>query len=148
MHFTKYNEPTIYRGQLGRMTWPEWKKINENVINLIRAFDPETIPLVAGLDWAYDLTPLHIDPINAEGIGYISHPYENKRKEPWEPKWEENFGFAAENYPIMVTEFGFGVRTGTTIDQNHYGNHIVNYREAKGISWMCWVFDPQWGPQM
>jgi hypothetical protein len=51
-----FNEPTIYRGQLGTMTWPEWKEINENVIQLIRAYDPETIPLVAGFDWAYELT--------------------------------------------------------------------------------------------
>lgn len=61
-----FNEPTIYRGQLGTMSWSEWKQINENIIHLIRSFDTETIPLVAGFDWAYDLTPLHTDPINAE----------------------------------------------------------------------------------
>ena len=143
-----FNEPTIYRGQLGSMSWAEWKKINENVINLIRAYDTEPIPLVAGLDWAYDLSPLHDDPINAEGIGYVSHPYEHKRKQPWEPKWEENFGFATEKYPVIVTEFGFGVRPGQTIDENHYGNHIIKYLEEKGISWMCWVYDPEWGPQL
>ena len=44
------------------MTWDEWKKINEDIIKLIRAFDNETIPLVAGFDWAYDLTPLNYDP--------------------------------------------------------------------------------------
>ncbi|MBN1561274.1 cellulase family glycosylhydrolase [candidate division KSB1 bacterium] len=27
-----FNEPTIYRGQLGSMSWSEWKKINENII--------------------------------------------------------------------------------------------------------------------
>lgn len=143
-----FNEPTIYRGQLGSMSWAEWKKINENMIQLIRAFDVETIPLVAGLDWAYDLSPLRDDPINAEGIGYTSHPYEHKRKEPWEPKWEENFGFATENYPVVVTEFGFGVRPGDIIDENHYGNHIIKYLEDKKISWFCWVYDPEWGPQM
>jgi len=44
-----FNEPTIHRGQLGSMTWPEWKKINEDIISLIRAYDSEPIPLVAGL---------------------------------------------------------------------------------------------------
>jgi aryl-phospho-beta-D-glucosidase BglC (GH1 family) len=79
-----FNEPTTYRGQLGSMTWAEWKGINEKIIELIRSFDKETIPLVAGFDWAYDLSPLHDDPINAEGIGYVTHPYENKRTQPWE----------------------------------------------------------------
>lgn len=143
-----FNEPTIYRGQLGSMSWAEWRTLNEKIIKIMRAFDEETIPLVSGLDWAYDLSPLHTDPINAEGIGYTSHPYEHKRSEPWEPKWEENFGFAAEKYPLMVTEFGFGVRGNQTIDKDHYGNHIINYLEEKGISWMCWVFDPEWGPRL
>jgi hypothetical protein len=57
-----FNEPTLYRGQLGSMSWSEWKKLNEDMIRLIRAYDTEKIPLVAGLDWAYDLTPLNIEP--------------------------------------------------------------------------------------
>jgi hypothetical protein len=61
-----FNEPTLYNGKLGRMSWSEWKKINEDIIGLIRAYDRETIILVAGLDWAYDLTPLLIDPIEAQ----------------------------------------------------------------------------------
>ncbi len=142
-----FNEPTIYRGQLGSLPWSEWKKINENIISLIRAFDTETIPLVAGLDWAYDLSPLHDDPINAEGIGYVTHPYSNKRSQPWEPKWEENFGFAADMYPVVATEFGLFSGPGTPGHED-YGNRIINYLEGKGISWMCWVFDPEWGPQL
>jgi endoglucanase len=142
-----FNEPTIYRGQLGSLPWSEWKKINENIIGLIRAFDKETIPLVAGLDWAYDLSPLHDDPINAEGIGYVTHPYANKRNQPWEPKWEENFGFAADKYPVVATEFGLGGFPGQSKDGD-YGNRIIDYLEGRGISWMCWVFDPEWGPRM
>ncbi|HEX7572550.1 MAG TPA: cellulase family glycosylhydrolase, partial [Bacteroidota bacterium] len=43
-----FNEPTLYFNQLGRMSWDEWKKINEDLISVIRAFDGEKIPLVAG----------------------------------------------------------------------------------------------------
>lgn len=143
-----FNEPTVFRGQLGKMYWSEWKKINEDIISIMRSFDKETIPLVAGLDWAYDLSPLHDDPINAEGIGYVTHPYEWKRTQPWELKWEENFGFAAGDYPVMATEFGFELREGQTIDANHYANRIVNYLEGKGISWVCWCYDPEWGPRL
>jgi endoglucanase len=143
-----FNEPTIYRGQLGTMTWAEWKDINEKIIKLMRSFDNETIPLVAGFDWAYDLSPLHDDPVDAEGIAYVTHPYEHKRKQPWEPKWEENFGFAAADYPVVATEFGFGLREGQAIDSQHYGNKIISYLESKGISWICWVYDPEWGPRL
>jgi aryl-phospho-beta-D-glucosidase BglC (GH1 family) len=143
-----FNEPTTFSGQLGSCSWTDWKKINEDIISLIRAYDKETIPLVAGFDWAYDLTSLHEDPIDAEGIGYVVHPYAWKRSQPYEPKWEENFGFAANQYPVFATEFGFDLKPGEIVNDDHYGNRIIRYLEGKGISWTCWDFDPEWGPRV
>lgn len=143
-----FNEPTIYSGQLGTMSWSEWRKLNEDMIALIRAYDTDTIPLVAGLDWAYDLTPLLIEPIQAEGIGYVTHPYAHKRSKPWEPKWDENFGFAASRWPVVATEFGLFVRRGEDVKNNDYGKAIITYLEGKGISWLGWVYDPEWGPNL
>lgn len=144
-----FNEPTTYRGQLGNASWIEWKKINENIIQLIRAYDTETIPLVAGFDWAYDLTPLREEPINATNIGYVTHPYPNKRTQPWEPKWEEDFGFAAKQYPVIATEIGFTVQQSQPEDgADHYGERITQYLESNGISWLAWVYDPEWWPQL
>jgi endoglucanase len=48
----------------------------------------------------------------------------------------------------MATEFGFGFRPGQTTGEDHYGYHIIEYLESKGISWICWVYDPEWGPRM
>jgi endoglucanase len=61
---------------------------------------------VAGFDWACDLTPIREAPINAVNIGCVTHPYSNKRSQPWDPKWEEGFGFAAATRPVVATEFG------------------------------------------
>ncbi len=139
-----FNEPTTFSDQLGRMPWEDWKRINEDLIALVRAYDREKIPLVAGLDWAYDLTPLHLSPIAAEGIGYTTHPYSHKRTKPWEPKWDEDFGFAAGRYPILATEFGLLGRQ----EDGGYGPAIIKYLESRGIGWVCWVFDPDWGPAL
>ena len=143
-----FNEPTAYNNQLGPVSWEEWKKVNEDLIAVIRAFDPEKIPLVAGFDWAYDLTPLHISPVQAPGIGYVTHPYPFKRPKPWEPKWEEDFGFAAGSYPIIATEIGFWVESGAHPQNADYGPTIVKYLESRGISWLAWVYDPEWDPSM
>ena len=140
-----FNEPTTFNDQLGRVSWDDWKKINEDLIVLIRAWDRTKIPLVAGFDWAYDLTPLRIAPIDAEGVGYVTHPYSFKRQKPWEPKWDEDFGFAAGKYPVVATEFGFDLRPGAA---NDYGPAIIKYLESRGISWMGWCFDPEWGPTL
>jgi hypothetical protein len=141
-----FNEPTTLSNKLGPVSWDEWKRTNEDLIALVRAFDASKIPLVAGFDWAYDLTPLRQSPIAAEGIGYVTHPYPMKRPKPWEPKWEEDFGFAAERYPIIATEIGFGGKASTL--EGGYGPAIVKYLEGKGISWIAWDFDPEWGPQL
>lgn len=143
-----FNEPTLMFGKLGSMPWTEWKEINEKIIHLIRSYDPEKIPLVAGLDWAYDLTPLRIEPIEAEGIGYVTHPYAHKCKRPYQPKWDEAFGFASGKYPIVATEFGFTYGTNEWEDNGEYGKEIITYLEERGISWVCWVFDPEWFPRL
>ncbi len=143
-----FNEPTTFNGLLGNMSWTEWKKINEDIIDLIRAYDNEKIPLVAGFDWAYDLTPLRYDPIDKNNIAYVTHPYAMKRSQPWEPKWEEDFGFAADRYPVVATEFGFRLDEGKEVGEDDYGQRIIRYLEGRGISWLCWVFDPEWHPSM
>lgn len=115
------------------------------------------MPLVAGFDWAYDLTPLILSAIAAEGIGYTAHPYANKRSQPWEPKWEEGFGFAAAKYPIIATEFGgFAMPPapgaeppgGRGATAAAYRPAIIQYLEGRGISWTVWCFDPEWGPTL
>ncbi len=146
--FELFNEPTLYGGQLGSMTWDEWRQINEQMIGIIRAFNPEAIPLVAGFDWAYDLTPLHNNPVRAERIGYVTHPYPNKRQQPWPAKWEEDFGFAAGHYPVIATEIGFDPHVDSKEVSAAYGPEITNYFDSRGISWIVWCFDADWGPSM
>lgn len=143
-----FNEPTTYNNQLGPVSWEEWKKMNEDMIAVIRAFDTEKIPLVAGFDWAYDLTPLHVSPIQGEGIGYVTHPYPFKRSKPWEPKWDEDFGFAAGRYPVVATEFGYSAGKDVDPQIADYGPTIIKYLESRGISWFAWVYDPEWEPSL
>jgi len=143
-----FNEPTQYGGMLGNVSWSEWRQLNEEMIGIIRYWDKETIPLVAGFDWAYDLSSLHFEPVNAPAIGYVTHPYPGKRPQPWEPRWEENFAFAADKYPIIATEIGFELKPDEIVDDQHYGNRITRFLESRGISWMVWNFDPDWSPSI
>ena len=151
--FELFNEPTVMNGQLGTCSWKEWKQMNEEMIGIIRANGSKAIPLVAGFNWAYDLTPVADDPVNAEGIAYVSHPYPMKREKPWEPKWEKDWGFVAKKYPVMLTEIGFcgaderGAHVPVISDES-YGDAITKYCDDNGISYTVWVFDPQWAPML
>ena len=151
--FELFNEPTVYGGQLGTCTWSQWKELVEEMIGIIRAHGATTVPLVAGFNWAYDLKPVATDPINAEGIGYVSHPYPMKRPKPWEAQWTADWGFVADKYPLILTEIGFcgpddrGAHQPVIGDES-YGDAITQYCAAKGISYTVWVFDPQWSPML
>lgn len=148
-----FNEPTRFNGRLGRITWQQHKELMEEIIGIIYAYDTTVIPLVAGFNWAYDLTNVRYEPIEFPGVAYVSHPYPQKREKPWEEKWEADWGFVADQYPVVVTEFGFmsadhrGAHIPVIADEE-YGNAIINYFNKKGISWIVWVFDPDWSPQM
>ena len=151
--FELFNEPTLYNGELGTCSWEQWKMINEELVGIIRANGSEAIPLVAGFNWAYDLTAIKDNPIDADGIAYVSHPYPQKREKPWEEKWTRDWGFVAEKYPVILTEIGFsgpeekGAHIPVISDES-YGDAIIKYCKERGISFVIWSFDPDWPPTM
>lgn len=148
-----FNEPTTYNDQLGTLSWDQWTEIATDIINIIRANNSNAIPLVAGFNWAYDLTPLMSTPLNIPSIAYVSHPYPQKRSQPWVPQWERDFGFASSSYPLIATEIGFMQATDPgahipCIADEEYGRTLIKYFNEKGISWTAWCFDPSWPPQL
>lgn len=148
-----YNEPTITGNRFGNMTWEQWKEIQQNMIQVIRAWDKKTICLAAGFNWAYDLTPVKDSPLTGDNIAYVSHPYPQKREQPWEEKWEADWGFVADHYPVILTEIGFCLENEKgahipVISTEDYGKAITAYTEKKGISWVAWVFDTKWAPML
>ncbi len=151
--FELFNEPATYNGQLGTCSWSDWKKLNEEMIGIIRAHGNTAIPLVAGFNWAYDLTSVLNDPLSIEGIAYVSHPYPMKRQKPWKDQWAKDWGFVKEKYPVILTEIGFsgaeedGAHVPVISDES-YGDAITKYCDEQGISWVIWVFDPQWAPRL
>jgi len=148
-----FNEPTVGDPGLGACTWQEWKVLMESLIDAIRVINPNALCMVAGFDWAYDLTPVKKDPIKRSNIAYVSHPYPQKRTEPWQDKWEKDYGFVAKNYPVVCTELGFtpeGERGAhiPTISNVHYAEQLMKYFEERGISFTVWCFDPDWAPML
>jgi endoglucanase len=125
----------------------------EETIGVIRENGCKTVPLVAGFNWAYDLTEVAKDPVKAAGIGYVSHPYPMKRQKPWEEQWTKDWGFLSDTYPLILTEIGFcgaddrGAHVPVISDES-YGDAITKYTKDRGISYVVWVFDPQWAPML
>jgi hypothetical protein len=49
---------------------------------------------------------------------------------------------------VIATEIGFSEQYGSKADNDAYANDITKYLDSKGISWIAWCFDPEWGPTM
>lgn len=149
-----FNEPTINSGKLGEVDWSEWRKFNEEIISIIQAHDKNIVSLVAGFNWAYDLSKVKNEPIAREQVAYAIHPYPQKVKDgPLAETWEKQWGHLADQYPIIATEIGWmrADQKGAhipVIDDGSYGPIITQYMEKKGISFTVWCFDPDWPPQM
>jgi endoglucanase len=148
--FELFNEPTA---QGAPLSWKTWKPVMENLIDEINAVDDSKIYLVAGMDWAYLLDEVVENPVNRANVAYVSHPYPQKREQPWEPQWEADFGHVAQHYPIVATEFGFVIEGERgqhipVIGDETYGEAIMNFFEERGISYTLWCFDPLWSPAM
>lgn len=148
-----FNEPANRDGRMGHLPWPEYKAYVEELIYLIRQCDDTALPLVAGFNFAYDLSPVRDDPIGFDRVAYAAHPYPQKRNPPWESQWQNDWGFVAEKYPLVCTEFGFmsaddrGAHRPCIADEV-YGEAIIAFFEERGISWTPWVFDPDWVPSL
>ncbi|WP_096087642.1 glycoside hydrolase family 5 protein [Agaribacterium haliotis] len=150
-----FNEPTDGDGRFGKLNWPQWKQFNESLIDIIQSYDSNVVSLVAGFDWAYDLSAARGDLIDRPNVAYVSHPYPQKAEGPKQQQlWEEKWGFITQSAPLMATEIGWmkdGERGAhyPVIDNEHiYGPAIIDYLEGKGASWVAWVFDPDWTPNM
>ena len=72
--------------------------------------------------------------VEGYNIVYASHPYDFPEKQP--SNWEDDWGFLAATDPIFVTEFG-------SFDCNpNYSSQLVDYSEARGLSWSAWAWFP------
>ena len=160
-----FNEPTHdYIGtgaySLGKASWSTWRVMLEELIDLIYTYDKRVIPLVTGYNWGYDLTPIAKEPVQRPGIAYAIHPYPQKARLKVETKenffkaWEPTWGYVADTYPMIATEFGwvredgYGAHVPVIHDEGTYGPSIIEYMKRKGISYTAWVFDPDWSPTM
>ncbi|MDX9747655.1 MAG: glycoside hydrolase family 5 protein [Paludibacter sp.] len=148
--FELFNEPTE---QGAPLNWETWRPMMENLIDEINTVDSTKIYLVAGMNWAYLLDEVIENPVNRPNVAYVTHPYPQKREQPWEPQWEADWGKVADHYPIVATEFGYVVEGARgehipVVGDETYGNAIIDYFDKKGVSYTVWCFDPSWSPAL
>ena len=160
-----FNEPTDNfigngAGSLGPLDWESWRETVEQLVDIVQVYDPVSISLVGGMNWAYNLEPVAQMPVRRDGIAYASHAYPQKAnpdentRQAFHDAWQKNWGFVAETYPVIATEIGwvredgFNAHVPVINNDGTYGPNLVSFMEERGISWTVWNFDTDWSPTM
>jgi aryl-phospho-beta-D-glucosidase BglC (GH1 family) len=97
----------------------------------VRAIAPHTLIILSGLGWGYDLS--EIAPVNLPGILYATHPWNHiTGQQPAD--WPRAFGTAAQQLPVIATEFG------AYNCQTDYIATEIAYFEQLHISFLAWAW--------
>lgn len=140
-----YNEPAALEYLGGSWSFADWKQHADALVAVVREHAPKTIPVLAGLDWAYDLSAGGDRPFADPDIVLADHPYPGRAKTNRQAAWDAAFGYLAARYPFILTEFGFDPNdqvdaSGTYRADLSYGREIVHYARDKSMSWTPFVF--------
>ena len=127
------------------------KQINASeIVQVIRNQGAEQIIIVGGLDYGKDLAWVKNHAISGENIAYTSHIYPENSSLSWQ-NWLGDF---AEEYPVLITEWGFmdenRVKAPSYLagDEIIYGKPFLEYLDTHSIGWIaCW-YDDKWIPPM
>lgn len=161
--FDLWNEPhpeSLLGGGLGglrrRAAWEMWREFAQRLIDVIRAAGAgETLILAGGVDWAYDLSPLHSAGARLDGRGplaYATHVYPFKGRARFarlfgtHAEWRRAFGRVASELPVVITEFGAApggpddrhFPGATPADTRAWLDDLLGYVDELGLSALAW----------
>jgi hypothetical protein len=135
--FDLWNEPRA-------SSWDVWKTQAESLIKTIRsAGAQDTVVVVGGLDYAYDLSAL-ADANNriSSGLGpiiYATHPYPFKGTPPHvEPDWDRYFGNVSRDVPVILGEYGVDEMIMDAQAARDWMARLHRYIDGKGLSALAW----------
>ena len=129
--------------------WATWKGNAVKIIQSIRAAGAsDTLIVVGGLDYAYDLSALLTPSNRITGMGpiiYATHPYPLKSSPPsMAPEWDAKFGSVAQQVPVIVGEYGvddsgtspYGL--GNKATAHAWMTQLHTYIDAHQLSALAW----------
>jgi len=145
-----HNEPAAIEWEGGFWSFADWRATADDLMTLVRGTSPNTIPMLGGLDFAYDFSDGGEQPLASPDIALVVHPCPGRARPPRQPAWDQAFGYLANAYPRLLTEVGFDpcddIVPDTYCADVKYGREILTYAEDKGIGWTAFGFyeGPYW----
>jgi hypothetical protein len=108
----------------------------------------ETLALIGGLNFGYDLEFALHEPIHDSCTAYTSHPYPHHARDK---AWDRAFGILSQTRPVLLTEVGFSDHGLFDARQfpgppGSYAKTLREYADRKRLSFCAWNFSAAWEP--
>jgi endoglucanase len=140
-----YNEPASLDPAGGGWDWADYRQHADAIVAVVRANAPKLIPVLGGMDFAYDLSPGGDQPFSDPDIALSAHPYPGVARTSRRAAWDANFGYLSKRYPFLL-EIGFDPDdAGSYRDDLTYGRAVVGYATDRKMSWTAFVFHREEG---
>ena len=140
--FEIYNEPA---DETANFTWADWRPTGQVLIDTVRKHS-DTIVLGSGPKYTNDLSDVPKNPYRDANLVYVAHVYSGyvPNGDNQVSEWERTFGFLAQTYPVIVSEWGF--HNGGDITTNGtlagFGRPLIDYLDQKKIHWVAYTYLP------
>ncbi len=123
------NEPN------GGTTWADIKKYANQVIPVIRKYDPDSVIIVGTPTWSQELDKAAADPLKYDNVMYSLHFYAATHRE-----WLQDTYTNAINagLPVFVTEFGVGSADGNGTMDKDFSNKWIALLNKNKTSYCMW----------
>jgi|HubBroStandDraft_2_1064218.scaffolds.fasta_scaffold50486_2 endoglucanase len=106
----------------------------QQLSDTVRQTGATNLVLIAGLDWAFDLSGVALNRVRGTNIIWVSHPYaQNARQQA--ASWGAAFGYLRATDPVMLTEFG-----DTSSCETAFDSQLIAYANMLGISWSAYAW--------
>jgi hypothetical protein len=148
--FELWNEPVLSNADNGTSQWADLKGYWQQLTDVIRGNDNNSLLLATGNQWAYNLKGIRNNPLPDVNTAYTWHVYANSgHNDPAE--WNATLDGLDKVKPIVVTEWGFDPNT-----TNHYSGtaETFGYKfrdgflEARGLHSTGWCLNANYGPSL
>lgn len=145
--FEIWNEPADGNdGTDALFHWSDWRPFGERLNGIIRQRSGNLI-IAPGPHWTSDLSEVPTSPYSDTNLAYAVHVYPNfvEAGEDPRPEWDRTFGFLAETYPIVVSEWSYHDANGneaTGSPLKDFGQPFMEYMDAHRFSWMAFEYYP------
>ena len=133
-----FNEPIDDISRDAVTKWRPFRERAQRWVDSVRNLAPDNLILIGGPTWAQVIGPVLEEPVEGKNIAYTVHVY----PACWNSWVEEEVSRVAKEYPVVLTEFGFGA------GDEWFGPKIRTLIEENHLHSVAWVLSHDWGPPM